>query len=193
MRIAITGGIGSGKSYVCQLMEQRGLRVYYCDVVAKRLMRESEDIRNGLIRLIGERAYVLKKENGHQVYKLNKAVVAEFLLASEENNKAINSIVHPAVAKDFLVSGCSWMECAILYESGFDRYVDKVVAVIAPYETRIERIMRRDDITREAAEEWVSRQMPQSEIEKRADFIIRNDGNEDVWSQMEDIIKQVSK
>ena len=123
MKIAITGGIGSGKSYVCQLMSNKGISIYDCDSAAKRLMRTSPIIRQELCKLIGTDTY---DEKG----QLNKAEVARFLLASEENKHAIDAIVHPAVANDFEESGMQWMECAILYESGFDHLVDIVIAVM---------------------------------------------------------------
>ena len=122
-RIAVTGGIGSGKSYVCHLLEQRGISIYDCDAAAKRLMRTSSVLRHQLTSLIGPNAYVraqgskvMGEDDTLDVYKLNKAAVAQFLLASEENAKAIDDIVHPAVAEDFLLSGLSWLESAILFQ-----------------------------------------------------------------------------
>ena len=85
MRIAITGGIGSGKSYVCQRLKERGIGVYDCDAGAKKLMASSDEIRDRLVRLIGEDAY-----DGRI---LNKAVVAKFLLESEENKLAASCSV----------------------------------------------------------------------------------------------------
>lgn len=184
MKIGITGGIGSGKSYVCRLLGERGISVYDCDAAAKRIMRSSPGIRQALTRLIGSNAY----EGG----TLNKAAVAAFLLASEDNARAIDAIVHPAVADDFVSSGSSWMECAILYESGFDRLVDKVVAVVAPEEVRIARIMQRDGITREKAMEWISRQMPQDDVARRAGYVIINDGTCDVDRQINEIINKLN-
>jgi dephospho-CoA kinase len=110
MRIAITGGIGSGKSYVCKRLENYGLQVYDCDAAAKRLMRTSPELQKQLSELVGEDVYINKV--------LNKAALAKYLLESESHAKAIDNIVHPAVAADFLSSGLSWMECAILFESG---------------------------------------------------------------------------
>jgi dephospho-CoA kinase len=109
------------------------------------------------------------------------------LLKSEENKLAINSIVHPAVIKDFLNSGCEWMECAIIYEAHLEQYVDKVIAVTAPREVRIERIMSRDGISREEAEQWIDAQYPQEKVAERADFVIDNDGNKDLQKQLEEI------
>lgn len=180
-RIAITGGIGCGKSFVAEKLRERGIDVYDCDGAAKRLIAKSQDIHRRLTTLIGSNAYL---PNG----ELNKAVVAEFLLASDDNNKEINDIVHPAVADDFIRSGVEWMECAILYESGFDRLVDKVVAVTAPEEVRVERIMKRDCISRQRALEWIKRQMPQDEVRRRADFEIINDGRQNVDCQLDKIL-----
>ena len=112
--IAITGGIGSGKSYVCSMLRRRGIEVYDCDSAAKRIIATSAEVRRGLTRLMGPHTFLADG-------RLNKAAVAEFLLQSESNAKAINDIVHPAVAADFKKSGVRWMECAILYESGFFR------------------------------------------------------------------------
>lgn len=191
MKIAITGGIGSGKSYVCRLLNERGITIYDCDAAAKRLMRTSAKLRQQLTALIGPDAY--EPNETHQPYRLNKAVVAQFLLASPENAQALDAIVHPAVAHDFEQSGLSWMECAILFESGFDRLVDKVIVVTAPEEVRIERVMRRDNITREKAMEWLSRQWPQEEVRRRADFEIINDGKQDLNQQINLIIEQCNR
>ena len=191
--IAITGGIGSGKSYVCRLLEQQGISVYDCDAAAKRLMRSSPQLRRQLNSLIGPETYLaVKGENEEEVgYVLNKAAVARFLLASEENARAIDDIVHPAVAADFLESGQQWLESAILFQSGFDRRIhfDTVIVVTAPEEVRISRIMQRDGITREKACEWIARQWPQEEIRQRADYEIINDGQQPLLPQIEKIIQ----
>lgn len=185
-RIAITGGIGSGKSYVCKLLKARGIEVYDCDAGAKHVLATSAEVRRRLTELIGADAYMADG-------RLNKAVVASFLLASEDNKKAINAIVHPAVMDDFISSGKAWMESAILFESRCDRFVDKVVAVTAPDDVRISRIMMRDNITRAKAQEWIDCQMSQEEIRRRSDFEIINDGRQDVESQIEDIINNILK
>jgi dephospho-CoA kinase len=188
MKIGITGGIGSGKSYVCRLLEQRGYAVYDCDSAAKRLIRSSPFIRRRLTALIGPETYF--KESGE--YILNKKAVAEFLLKSEDNARAIDRIVHPAVFRDFIESGLEWMESAIIYESGIHRLVDRVIVVTAPEELRIQRVMARDEISREKVLEWMSRQLPQEEVRQRADFEIVNDGLADLNQQLDDILKEIS-
>lgn len=182
MRTAITGGIGSGKSHVCQLLAKRGIRVYDCDAAAKRLMCDDDKLRQQLTHLVGEDTYINKV--------LQKAVLAKFLLASEANKQAVNAVVHPAVARDFMQSDYQWLESAILFDSGFDRRVpfDRIVCVTAPTDIRVERIMRRDNISQEKALEWIGCQMPQEEMARRSDFVISNDGEEDLEKQIDKLL-----
>jgi dephospho-CoA kinase len=177
MKTGITGGIGSGKSYVCQLLRQRGIEVYDCDQAAKRIIRTSADVRQRLQQLIGS---------------LEKADIARFLLASQDNAHQIDAIVHPAVFRDFQQSGLLWMESAILYESGISSLVDRVIVVTAPEEVRIQRVMQRDGITREKALQWMQRQWPQEELLRRADFEIVNDGHADLNAQIETLLKSIT-
>ena len=186
MKVAITGGIGSGKSYVCKLLQQRGINIYDCDQAAKRLIRTSPDIHRQLTMLIGSEAYL--GEDGQGGWILNKAVVAQFLLGSEANAHAIDDIVHPAVFHDFETSGMQWLESAILYESGMDKLVNRVIVVTAPQEVRIQRVMQRDGISREKVLEWMSRQWSQDEIRQRADYEIINDGQADLNEQIEQLL-----
>ena len=184
MRIGIAGGIGSGKSYVCSRLQERGITVYDCDRAAKHLIRTSPDIRQRLSALIGPETYGTEGQ-------LNKAVVAKFLLASEENAKAIDSIVHPVVFQDFLDSGIQLMESALMYESGIARLVDRVVVVTAPKEVRIRRVMKRDGISRQKVLEWMGRQMSQEEVRSLADYEIINDGKADVDAQLDHLLSDL--
>lgn len=186
MLTAITGGIGSGKSYVCRMLESRGISVYDCDAAAKRLMRTSEKLQQELRQLVGQEVYTSDGQ-------LQKRVLADFLLTSEANKLALNDVIHPAVAEDFLSSGMTWLESAILFESGFDRRIrfDRVVCVSAPRDVRIQRIMRRDNITAEKAAEWIDTQMAQEEVERRSHFVIVNDGKSDIEQQVDNMLSQI--
>ena len=176
MKVGITGGIGSGKSYVCKRLAKRGITVYDCDAAAKRLIRTSPTLQEQIISLVGS---------------LDKAAMSRFLLASEANQQAMNAIIHPAVFRDFEASGIEWMESAILFESGARQLVDKVVVVTAPQEVRIQRVMQRDGITREKALQWISCQWSQDEVKAHADHEIINDGQADIDSQIEELIKNL--
>ena len=179
MKIVITGGIGSGKSYVCRILEKQGIRVYDCDAEAKRLMRTDAELQTGLKQVVGE-------EVGSDDGILQKPVLAQFILTSEANKQAVNDVVHPAVARDFEQSDCEWMESAILFDSGFDRrtHFDKVVCVLAPVDVRLQRIMQRDHISQEKAQQWIDAVMPQEELIARSDYEIVNDGERDVEAQV---------
>ena len=176
MKIAITGGIGAGKSYVCQRLRARGIAVYDCDSAAKRL-----------ISLVGPDVY----SQG----QLRKDVLTEFLLQSEANKQAVNDVVHPAVAEDFMASGYDWLESAILFDSGFDRRIafDHVICVTAPEPLRVERIMARDHVSRDRALEWIRRQMPQQRMVELSHYVIVNDGVQDIDIQISQINNNINR
>lgn len=185
-RIAITGGIGSGKSYVCKLLADRGIKVYDCDAAAKRIMATDTALQANLNAVVGEEVFI----DGI----LQKPILAKFLLASETNKQAINDVVHPAVAADFIASNYQWLESAILFDAKFNERInfDYIVCVIAPEDVRIERIAQRDGISHEQALQWIKRQMPQEEMEKKADFIIINDGTSDLSAAIKSLLEAVS-
>ena len=178
MKVAVCGGIGSGKSTVCKMFAERGVALYDSDSRAKVLMNESEELRAALIAEFGEECYA----DG----VLNRSYLAGKVFGSEEQLAKLNSIVHPAVKEDFL----RWadeqegeyciLESAILFESGFDKLVDKTVAVLAPTPLRVMRAMERDGATKEAVEARVKTQMSDDELVARCDFAIVNIHLEDV-------------
>lgn len=188
--IAITGGIGSGKSYISHILQDYGIPIYNTDDEAKRLMIEDAGIRHDLVALLGEEVYV----GGI----LNKSLLASYLFADVENAARINGIVHPRVKVDF----CQWleqhedkeivgMECAILFEAGFEDVVDAVVMVYAPESLRIERAMKRDNATEAQIRARLAAQMNDDEKCKRADYIIYTDGAISLDSQLSALIAQL--
>lgn len=192
IRIGITGGIGSGKTYVCQLLQQRGIPVYHCDDEAKRLMTESPLIRRRLTRLLGADAYT---PSG-----LNKPLIARYLFADQRHAERINRIVHPVVRQDFL----QWteqqqdaplvvQECALLFESGFQDTVDVTVEVYAPLHLRLQRAVQRDQATPEQIQARMTQQMDEEEKRQRADFCILNDGTTDLDAQLDQLLKQIAE
>jgi len=173
-RIGITGGIGSGKTYVCHLLQERGIPVYHCDDEAKRLMQESPLIRRQLSQLIGDDAYVNNE--------LNRPRIAAYLFDNADHAARINAIVHPAVRKDFLQwtkrqkSPIVAQECALLFESGFQDTVDVTVEIYAPHDLRLQRAIQRDRATAEQIQARMAQQMGEEEKRSRADHVILNDG-----------------
>lgn len=192
IRMAITGGIGSGKSYVCALLKKKGIPVYCADEESKRLTVADGEIRKELIELLGEEVY---QEAG-----LNKPLLATYLFANLENAARINAIIHPRVKADFEDWVSRWaekeivgLESAILYESGFEDIVDVVVMVYAPVHLRIERAMKRDSATETQVKQRIAAQMNDEEKRYRADYVIVNDGSAALDSQLDALVGLIKK
>lgn len=192
IKLGITGGIGSGKSFFSKLLRERGIPVFDSDSEAKKLMITDNDIITSLNTLLGDNVYI----NG----EINKTLLASYIFASAENASKVNAIVHPCVKKAFLrwadenfSSGCHIVaiESAILFESGFDDIVDRVVMVHAPFETRIARVMERDNTTRDKVIGRINSQMNDSEKLSRADFVVENDGITPLDSQIDKLISDL--
>lgn len=192
IKFAITGGIGSGKSYVSSLLEERGIPIYNADFESKRLTVQDEGIRKELVALLGEDIY--------QGATLNKPLLASYLFANSDNAVKVNSIIHPRVKDDFrrwvesqkdvpLVG----LESAILYESGFDDVVDQVVMVYAPKAVRLQRAMKRDNATEEQVRARMSAQMDDEEKRSKADFVLMNDGIMPLDVQLDDLVRFLKK
>lgn len=190
--LGITGGIGSGKSYISSLLrKQMNVPVYDCDTEAKRLICEDDTIRQKLTELAGASVY----RNG----ELQKNVLADYLFASQQHVQQVNAIVHPAVRKDIgkwvkqQDSPVVAVESAILYESGFDTLVDKVLFVKAPLELRIQRSMKRDGSTREQVEARIGMQQSEQQ-QKKADFVIDNgtEGKKGLLDALQGMLKKIT-
>lgn len=189
-RVGVTGGIGSGKSTVCELFARSGVPVYDSDSRARELMNGGDGkIRRAVTSLLGPGAY---REN-----MLDGAFVAGRVFADRMLLASLNAIVHPAVAEDFEAWAMAKgdfpyvvLESAILFESGFWRLVDRVVTVSAPEQVRLERVCRRSGISREEVMRRMANQLSDSERERRADHIIDNGGSlHELAARVEEIDK----
>ena len=187
LKIGITGGIGSGKTTVCQIFEKLGVPVYYADRRAKELMEEDKQLMTAICSEFGEAVYT----DGI----LNKKLLAEMVFNDEEKLLKLNSLVHPAVMGDSLSwneilarKGYSYTlrESALLIETGVYRLLDKIIVVSAPEEDRIKRVMERDATTAEQVLARIKAQMPDEQKVKYADYIIIND-------TIMDLVPQVTK
>lgn len=190
IKVGITGGIGSGKTHICKLLELMNFSVFYSDTEAKNIQNTDPEVRTKLIELFSEKCYT---EDG-----LNRKFLAEIIFSNPTAKKQVEEIMHPAVAKHF-IQWCEtkeasnerivFIESAILYESGFDKMVDKVIMVYADENVRIERSMRRDGADRTAIEERIKNQGSDKEKCKKADFVIYNNPNDLINKQIIEIIK----
>lgn len=172
MKLGITGGIGSGKSTVCRLFAARGIAVYDSDREAKRLMTDDAALRERIAQRFGADIY----RDG----ALDRARLAACVFSDPQALADLNALVHPAVRADF----AAWagrqtglyvvLECAILFEAGFDDAVDRTVAVLAPAELRVQRACRRDGCDEAAIRSRMAAQMSDDELCARADWTIVN-------------------
>lgn len=171
----ITGGIASGKSAVCRLLRAMGHPVFYCDDEAKRIIRTDPDVRRELTAVVGEGVY---DDEG----RLVKSVLAAYICRGGDCSERVDAIVHPRVREAYKAwharqtAETTFMECALLFESGFDRLVDRTVLVHTRDEVRLARLMARDGISRAQARKWMALQMTEEEKLARADIVISNDG-----------------
>ena len=178
MIIGITGGIGSGKSTIAKQLRKLGYAVYDTDSEAKRLIMEDAGLRQEIEQLFGKEVY----QDG--VYQT--ALVAQRVFADRSLLTQLNAIVHPAVKADILRWAenmnhptLCFVECAILYQAGFDTLCDKVVVVTAPEEVRLQRAVVRDHSTIEKVRARMRAQEAEKDIE-RADLIVNNDGKTEI-------------
>ncbi len=189
---AVTGGIGSGKSYVCRILEEKGFPVFYCDDEAKRIIREDAEVHRLLTALVGEGVY-------DAAGRLVKARLADYICRSTEHAGRVDAIVHPRVGEAFLrwtsrrSEKMVFMECALLFEAGFDRYADFSLLVSAPLEQRIAQVMQRDGVAREKALSWISLQMSEDEKARRATHIIYNDYTPVLSARVEAFLAEVGR
>lgn len=190
IKIGITGGIGSGKSYVCRLLETRGIPVFSCDDTARLEMTANESLRSELRRLVSPHVYC---SDG----SLNKPVVRGFLQSSPDNAARLDEVVHPYVRKRWQEWAAAQdseivaMECALLFEAQFDNEVDSIVLVSAACDVRVSRVMKRDGVDAETVKRWMEMQMPEEEKRERADFIILNDGTQDLERQIDNVLNEI--
>ncbi len=193
LKIGITGGIGVGKSAVSVIFRQLGIPFYDADIRAKWLIMHQPELVEAIKLHFGEEAYL---ENG----ELNRRYLAEEVFVNSDKIQLMNSLVHPKVGED----SAQWFaenegkyayvlkEAALLYESGGDKGLDKMIVVTAPLEIRIERIKIRDP-HRSTAEILgiISKQMPEEEKIQKADFLIQNDGTRLIIPQVLDLHHQL--
>jgi dephospho-CoA kinase len=188
-RIGLSGGIGSGKSYVAEILEKMGFPVYYSDARAKVLTDTHPHIISELIKRFGTTIY----EDG----VLNRKALASIIFDSEENRLFVNNLIHPIVRADFDAwcaqqnSPLVFNEAAILFETGAYRQFHATVLVIAPFETRIQRMMQRDRCTHEQAEARINSQWSDEQKIPLATWCISNDGVQPLLVQLEGIVRSL--
>ena len=211
MLVGITGGIGSGKSTIVQVLAARGYAVYDCDREAKRIIVENAEVRKAIIALLGTEAFVPSPQHPF-TGSYNTSYVSQRVFAEPELLQQLNAIVHPAVKEEIRVQSSEFrvqnsefsvlfVESAILFEAGIDSLCDRVVVVDAPEEVRLQRTIERD-YHGEATEEHINKvrarmraqQFRPSDEQKASKKVltINNDGRTSISDLANEIIQFLS-
>ena len=176
MKLGITGGIGSGKTSVCRVFNVLGIPVFSADAEAREIMDSDPEIIEKVKRITGTDLYASGS--------LARMELAGLIFNNENLLKEINAVVHPVVFEHFRIWEKSVsapyviMEAAILFESGASELVDRIVTVVAPVEERIERVVRRNNLTREQVISRMKNQLNDEDKIRRSDYIIYNSEHE---------------
>jgi dephospho-CoA kinase len=191
LKIGLTGGMGSGKSTVARIFECLEVPVYYADVRAKQLMQDDPAIREQLVHLLG--SGVIKSGT------LDRSYIAHLVFKDPVLLEKLNAIVHPATISDAI----NWFhaqeapyvmkEAALLFESGSAAGLDYVIGVSAPLSIRLQRIMKRDGLSREAVKDRTEKQLDESIKMKLCDFVLINDEQQPLLPQVLELHQQLLK
>ena len=190
IKVGITGGIGVGKTYICNILKKMGYSIFSSDQISKKLVSKNSCVRDKIIKFFGED--IIENE------KICRQKLAFQVFSDIEKLKKLNEIVHPFVKKEFDI----WMnsrynekvvfkEAAILFEANSNKDLDYVICITAKLQERINRVMQRDEIDSESVEKRISMQMSQIEKEKLSDFIIFNNKGDLVLPQIIEALKKI--
>ncbi|WP_413512509.1 dephospho-CoA kinase [Myroides odoratus] len=189
--VGLTGGIGSGKTTVAKLFEKHGIPIYIADDKARLLMDQPEVIE--AVQQIFATSVI------NEYGKLDRTKIKQLVFEDKEQLEKLNQVVHPRVKKDFdqwveqhKESPIVIKESAILFENGLDKACDLVLLVVAPEEVRINRVMMRDGVSKEQVRKIIDNQMKDEEKAKRSQYIIENNNNKSLESNIIAIIRDIN-
>tara|TARA_B100001113_G_scaffold175582_1_gene143864 strand:+ start:3434 stop:4012 length:579 start_codon:yes stop_codon:yes gene_type:complete len=188
-KVAVTGGIGAGKTTVSNLFEKIGIPVFNSDEIAKELMHNDKQLKSDIIKAFGNESYINNE--------LNRAYLSDIVFNDETLLNKINSIVHPQVGKEFN----QWLlnqqskyiiyESAIIFENNSEDLFDKIICVIAPEEDVISRVMKRNSFSRDKVISIISNQLPDQVKINKADYIIENINKSDLTDRVLEIHNKI--
>ena len=193
IKVGLTGGIGSGKSTVSNILASYGFSVYNSDNRAKWLMNNNDNLKSNIISIFGNSSYFNNS--------LNSKYISSKVFNDPLKLKELNNLVHPLVSKDFK----NWLsnknsndiifkEAAILIESEAYKELDKIIVISCPENIRIQRVLKRDGYTLESVQRRIQNQLSEIERIKYADFVIKNSGSKtDLVSKVKSLISELRK
>lgn len=188
--VGLTGGIGSGKSTVAELLRVYGIPVYDSDSRSKMLCQTDKELIFSLKLLFGEDVYL---PDG----SLNRRYMAKALFEDQTLLEASNRLIHPAVGKDFTAwaqqqdAPFAVQETAILFEAGLEKRYDSIICVTAPEALRMERTCFRSGLSKEDVLARMRHQLPEEERIRRSDHVLVNDETHALIPQLEDLMKKI--
>ena len=192
MIIGLTGGIASGKSTVSKYLAKKGFKVYDADRIAKDIS-EKKLVQEEIILTFGDK--ILDK-NGN----IDRKKLKEIVFKNKEKLKQLNAIIHPKVIdfykelKEQNTDEIIIFDVPLLFESGIDKFCDKILVVISDYEIQLDRIVERDKIDRELASKIIKSQLSNEERIKKADVVIENNSSlEDLFEKVERFCERIWK
>jgi dephospho-CoA kinase len=172
--VGVTGGIGSGKSLACKYFAQLGCKIFYADDIAKELYVTNPKLKKSLVRKFGK---CIIGENGNiDFFEFRKVV-----FSSTANQDRVNKIVHPFVISEMIKRAKSsksrlvFIEAALIFESGFNMYLDYTIEVFSTVKNRVERVRKRNKLSVKDIRSIMKLQMPEKEKIRKADFVLKND------------------
>lgn len=184
IKVGITGGIGSGKTYISKIFESLNIKVYYSDLEAKKLMIANSIIKESLIKNFGNEVYL---KNG----ELNRELLSKLIFSNKVNLQTVNNIVHPIVrqhyndwANKYKNEKYTLKETAILFESGAHKQMDKIITVVSDLDIRIERIIARDNISKNEILKKINNQISDKEKIEKSYFVIYNNLRDSLTEQI---------
>lgn len=188
--VGVTGGIGSGKSFVCKILENMGYPVFYSDKVSKSLLSSDANIKTKIVALLGEQSY---RENG----SIDKGYIASQIFNDDIKLKAMNAIMHPAVRKAFKEFAQNqenkiiFNEAAILFETGAYDQFNKTMLITAPKAVKMTRILKREKITEAEIESRMAKQWTDDQKKPLANYIVQNGENDMLLPQLSEILADI--
>ena len=182
LKVAITGGIGSGKSLVCQVFKTLGIPIFNADDTSNQLVENNLELKSSIIELFGKEAYI----NGNY----NRKFIGNIVFSNPEKLQLLNDLIHPLAiqaAKQWFEeqhAPYAIKEAAILFESNAQQDIDIVIGITAPEAVRIERVMQRTGYNKEEVIKRIALQMPDEEKMAKCDYVIQNDNKTAILPQL---------
>ncbi|MBS6461520.1 MAG: dephospho-CoA kinase [Clostridium sp.] len=183
MKVAVTGGIGAGKSEFMRAVKELGIRTYSADEINAELLRDKRYIKKL------SAAFPLAVKDG----KVDKTALREEVFSDEKKRKTLNALAHPEIRRKIEeITGDAVIEVPLLFESGMTDLFDRVIVVTACEDVRINRIVSTRNISKDLAKNIIKNQTTDDERIKRADYVAINDGTrKDLYEQAKNIIKRI--